>query len=209
MDLWWHIFLPVKESLHWHVRDEGWMCSDPRCCQQNYFWHIYLKPAKSLPAWWQYYSNMIAFRGKNSVTTLIFVFNSYVNTVQWEKDTADIIEPKNYRIIDWLGLESTPRITKLQSPCHKQGYQPLYLILDQASYLASNYSEGIACQKLVWLKGCCAKTNFILKHLALHCPLSFVIVHSIDTTRNGLSELLWIRVDLFNVNPHAVYSINA
>ena len=133
MDLWWHIFLPVKESLHWHVRDEGWMCSDPRCCQQNYFWHIYLKPAKSLPAWWQYYNNMIAFRGKNSVTTLIFVFNSYVNTVQWEKDTADIIESKNHRIIDWLGLEGTPRITKLQSPCHKQGYQPLYLILDQAA----------------------------------------------------------------------------
>jgi len=37
------------------------------------------------------------------------------------------------RFIEWLGLEETPRTIKLQPSCCRQGYQPLYLILDQAA----------------------------------------------------------------------------
>ena len=36
-------------------------------------------------------------------------------------------------IIEWLGLEGTSRIIKLQPPCHRQGHQHLYVILDQAA----------------------------------------------------------------------------
>jgi len=36
-------------------------------------------------------------------------------------------------IIEWLGLEGTLRIMKLQPLCRRQGYQPPYLILDQAA----------------------------------------------------------------------------
>ena len=38
-----------------------------------------------------------------------------------------------HRIIEWLGLGGTPRITNFQSPCRRQGHQPSYLILDQAA----------------------------------------------------------------------------
>ena len=38
-----------------------------------------------------------------------------------------------HRIIEWLGLEGTSRIIKLQPLCHRQGHQPPYLILDQAA----------------------------------------------------------------------------
>ena len=40
---------------------------------------------------------------------------------------------KFHRIIEWLGLEGTPRITKFQPPCCSQGCQPPHLILDQAA----------------------------------------------------------------------------
>jgi len=33
--------------------------------------------------------------------------------------------------IEWLGLEGTSRIIKLQPLCHMKGHQPPYLILDQ------------------------------------------------------------------------------
>ena len=36
-----------------------------------------------------------------------------------------------HRIIEWLGLEGTSRVIKLQPPFHEQGHQPPYLILDQ------------------------------------------------------------------------------
>ena len=38
-----------------------------------------------------------------------------------------------HRITEWLGLEGTSRIMKLQPPCRKQGHKPLCLILDQAA----------------------------------------------------------------------------
>jgi len=36
-------------------------------------------------------------------------------------------------LIEWLGLEETPRIIKLQPHCHRQGHQPLDLLLDQVA----------------------------------------------------------------------------
>jgi len=36
-------------------------------------------------------------------------------------------------IIEWLGLEGTSRIMKLQPPCHRHGHQPPHLILHQAA----------------------------------------------------------------------------
>jgi len=42
-------------------------------------------------------------------------------------------EYQSQRIIEWLGLEGTSRIIKLQPPCHRQGCQPPHLILDQAA----------------------------------------------------------------------------
>jgi len=44
----------------------------------------------------------------------------------------------NRRITEWLGLEGTSRIMKLQGPCLRQGHQPPYLILDQAAQAPSN-----------------------------------------------------------------------
>ena len=38
-----------------------------------------------------------------------------------------------HKITEWLGLEGTSRIMKLQPPCCMQGHQPPYLILDQAA----------------------------------------------------------------------------
>ena len=45
---------------------------------------------------------------------------------------SDIIESYN-RIAEWLGLEGTSRIRKLQPFHHRQGCQPLHLILDQVA----------------------------------------------------------------------------
>ena len=42
------------------------------------------------------------------------------------------MEISSYRIIEWLGLERTPRI-KFQLPCHRKDHQPPDLILDQAA----------------------------------------------------------------------------
>jgi len=39
----------------------------------------------------------------------------------------------NHGIVEWLGLEGTSRIMKLQPPCCRQGHQPPHLILDQAA----------------------------------------------------------------------------
>jgi len=39
----------------------------------------------------------------------------------------------NHIIVEWLGLEGTSRIIKLQPPPHRQGQQSPYLILDQAA----------------------------------------------------------------------------
>ena len=44
-----------------------------------------------------------------------------------------IVESQNHRIIEWLGLEGSSRIIRLQPRCHWQGHQPLYLLLDQAA----------------------------------------------------------------------------
>jgi len=38
-----------------------------------------------------------------------------------------------HRIIEWLGLEGTSKIIKLQPHCCREGHQPPYLILDQAA----------------------------------------------------------------------------
>ena len=40
------------------------------------------------------------------------------------------------RITEWLVLEGTSRIMKLQPPRHKQGHQPLHLIPDQTTFNA-------------------------------------------------------------------------
>jgi len=40
---------------------------------------------------------------------------------------------RRLRIIEWLGLEGTSRIIKLQPSCCRQGHQPPYLMLDQAA----------------------------------------------------------------------------
>ena len=41
--------------------------------------------------------------------------------------------PINHRVIEWRGLEGTPRIIKFQPLCHRQGHQPPDLILDQVA----------------------------------------------------------------------------
>ena len=43
-----------------------------------------------------------------------------------------------HRTIEWLGLEGTPRIIKFQPLCHRQGYQPPGLLLDQVAQGPSN-----------------------------------------------------------------------
>ena len=40
---------------------------------------------------------------------------------------------QNHRITEWLGLEGTSRIMKLQPPRHRQGHQPPHLILEQTA----------------------------------------------------------------------------
>jgi len=49
-------------------------------------------------------------------------------TYRWEHCIS-----QNHSIIEWLGLEGTSRIIKLQPPCHKRGHQPPYPILDKAA----------------------------------------------------------------------------
>jgi len=39
----------------------------------------------------------------------------------------------SHSIIEWLGLEGTSRIIKLQPRHHRQGFQPPHFILDQAA----------------------------------------------------------------------------
>ena len=39
------------------------------------------------------------------------------------------------RIIEWLGLEGTPRIIKFEPPCQRQGHQPPDLVLDPSKEL--------------------------------------------------------------------------
>ena len=36
-------------------------------------------------------------------------------------------------LVEWLGMEGTSRIIKLQPPCYRQGCQPPHFILDQAA----------------------------------------------------------------------------
>jgi len=37
-------------------------------------------------------------------------------------------------MIEWLGLEETPKIIKFQPPCHRQSHQPPHLmVLDQVA----------------------------------------------------------------------------
>jgi len=48
---------------------------------------------------------------------------------------------------EWLGLEGTSRITKLQPPCCRQDHQPLYLILHEAA-------QGLIQPGLGHLQGC-------------------------------------------------------
>ena len=38
-----------------------------------------------------------------------------------------------HRIIEWLGLKGTSRINKFQPPSHRQGYQLIDQVLDQAA----------------------------------------------------------------------------
>ena len=42
-------------------------------------------------------------------------------------------ENSEHRIIEWLGLEGTPRVIKFQLPHCDQGHQPPHLILEQAA----------------------------------------------------------------------------
>ena len=48
-----------------------------------------------------------------------------------------------HRIIEWLGLEGTSRIIKLQSHCRRQGRQPPHSILGQAAQ--SPIQPGLEC----------------------------------------------------------------
>ena len=42
-------------------------------------------------------------------------------------------ENQHLPIIEWLGLEGTPRIIELHLPCHRQNHQPPDLVLDQVA----------------------------------------------------------------------------
>jgi len=48
-------------------------------------------------------------------------------------ENPDSFHSMSHKIIEWLGLEGTPRIIKFQHPCHRQGCQPPHLVSDQAS----------------------------------------------------------------------------
>lgn len=52
----------------------------------------------------------------------------------------------SHGMIEWLGLEGTPRITKFQPSCYRQGCQPLDQILDQIPPFISNKYQ----QRLTW-----------------------------------------------------------
>ena len=49
---------------------------------------------------------------------------------------------RNHRITEWPGLEGTSRITKIQTPHHRQGHQPPHLILDQAAQDPMEWLRG-------------------------------------------------------------------
>ena len=49
----------------------------------------------------------------------------------------------NHRLIEWLGLEGTSRIIRFQPPCHRQGWQPLDQVLDQAAQGPSNLALSL------------------------------------------------------------------
>ena len=49
----------------------------------------------------------------------------------------------NHRTTEWLGLEGTSEITKLQPPRHRQGHHPPHLILDQSSTFLRVNSDGV------------------------------------------------------------------
>jgi len=49
---------------------------------------------------------------------------------------------EDHRIIEQLGLEGTPRMIKLQPPCHRQGHQPPELVLDQVAQGPIQHLQG-------------------------------------------------------------------
>ena len=54
---------------------------------------------------------------------------------QWTNSVQCISASKilNPRIIEWPGLEGTPRSMKFQPPCHRQGHQSPDLVVDQVA----------------------------------------------------------------------------
>lgn len=47
---------------------------------------------------------------------------------------VQVLTSQNHRIIEWPGVEGTPKTIKLQPPRHRQGCQPPYLTLDHIWY---------------------------------------------------------------------------
>jgi len=90
-----------------------------------------------------------------------------------------------HRIIEWLGLEGTPRITKFQPPCCSQGCQPPHLILDQAAkgpiQPALEHLHGRGCSSLFQ-----HLTTLLVKYFPLICNVN---LPSKNTVRH--SGVLW------------------
>ena len=71
-----------------------------------------------------------------------------------------------HRITEWLGLEGTPKIIKLQFPCSRQDHQPPYLILDQSwelfLWLPPTLSQPPLKLFICFSSSCCFELNFLL-----------------------------------------------
>jgi len=72
-----------------------------------------------------------------------------------------------HRIIEWLGLEGTSRIMKIQHPCHRQGHQPPHLIPDQAAQ--GPIQPGLECLQGWGIHNLLGQPVSLLLLISLNC----------------------------------------
>ena len=79
----------------------------------------------------------------------------------------------NHRITECPSLEGTSRIIKLQPPCHRQGHQPLYFILDQAA-------QGPTQPGLEHLQGQDISLGSLFQHLTTRIVKNFLLTSNLN-----------------------------